>query len=139
MGTLPLAISQGTASHTRQEAQAVLSGTAAPVWAPARAPRGTVHAPTSLSCRQIEPGLPMLEGRAGPLFEWAYSSASWKEFSGDRNKIARDLRPCGGCRDILLSPSYTLAPWGAKHAGFRNVGRGKSVMGMNSQQACVSP
>lgn len=58
MGTLPLAIFQGTASHTRQEAQAVLSGTAAPVWAPARTPRGTVHVPTSLSYRQIEPGIP---------------------------------------------------------------------------------
>lgn len=67
---------------------------------------------------RLSPGLPMLEGRAGPLPEWAYPSALWEEFSRDRNKVSQDPRLCSGCRDILLSPSPIWLHVGQDIQGF---------------------
>lgn len=109
--------SQGAASHTRQEAWAVLTFRYSwLVWAPARMRGGGLYPPSPAG--RLSPGLPMLEGRAGPLPEWAYPSALWEEFSRDRNKVSQDPRLCGGCRDILLSPSPIWLHVGQDIQGF---------------------
>lgn len=79
------------------------------VWSPARKPRGTTSPAGRLS-----PGLPMSVGRAGPLLEWHILVHHGKNFLETKNKIARDPRLCGSCRDILLSP------WESRQAGLWN-------------------